>query len=636
VTYIPAIPLLPALAFLALLPLSCAARNRAIWLPLGAIVVSLVLSLMAFAAVWPGGAEKAAEPVYHESIPIATVGEGTIDLGLRLDPISAAMLLVITVVALCVQVFSLGYMRKDPRVGWYYAVLSLFTAAMLALVLADNFLMLYIMWEIMGLCSYLLIGFWHEKEGPRKAALKAFLTTRVGDIGFAIGLFVMFVTVGSFEFDAVLGSAAEWAPGVATTVALLLFFGAMGKSAQVPLHVWLPDAMAGPTPASALIHAATMVAAGVYLVARSMPIFEASGVALQVVLVVGLITAIVGGLLALVQHDIKKVLAYSTISQLGYMFIALGVGSVIAGMYHLITHAFFKSLLFLAAGVLIHAYHNQDMRKMGGAARALPITSAVFAVGSLALAGIFPFSGFWSKDEIILVLTKDGHYLAAAGALFAGFITAFYVARLWFRVFTRKPQAKGLHEAKVGKLAPMCVLAAITAVIGFFGPTLGDFLGYKIPWPDLVVAAVSSAVAVAGLAAGWWAYGRKGGEIDTGAVKARLGAVYSALVAKLYFDEMYQRLAVRPFTRAASGLSVFDISRIDWLVDGAAKAWNAVARVSWRFDDRAVDGGVNGVAAAIWAFGKRARSIQSGRIQTYQQLALVAVVLLLVFVVVKG
>ncbi|MCL4554033.1 MAG: NADH-quinone oxidoreductase subunit L, partial [Actinobacteria bacterium] len=284
------------------------------------------------------------------------------------------------------------------------------------------------MWEIMGLCSYLLIGFWHEKEASRKAAIKAFLTTRVGDIGFAIGLFVMFVTVGSFEFDAVLGSAAQWAPGVATTVALLLLFGAMGKSAQVPLHVWLPDAMAGPTPASALIHAATMVAAGVYLVARSMPIFEASGVALQVVLAVGLITAIVGGLLALVQHDIKKVLAYSTISQLGYMFIGLGVGSVIAGMYHLITHAFFKSLLFLAAGVLIHAYHNQDMRKMGGAVRALPITSGVFAVGSLALAGIFPFSGFWSKDEIILVLTKDGHYLAAAGALFAGFITAFYVA----------------------------------------------------------------------------------------------------------------------------------------------------------------------------------------------------------------
>ena len=635
-SYVTAIPLLPAAAFLLLLPLSRKARNSAIWVAVVAIAMAFVLSVMAFAAVWPGGADLAKEPAYHASFPIAVVGDSTIDIGVMLDPFSAAMLVVVTLVALCVQLYSIGYMHRDGRIGWYYAVLSLFTAAMLALVLADNFLMLYLAWEIMGLCSYLLIGYWHEQEAPRRASIKAFLTTRVGDVGFAIGLFLMYVTVGSFEFDAVLGSAADWAPGVATAVALLLLFGAMGKSAQVPLHVWLPDAMAGPTPASALIHAATMVAAGVYLIVRAMPIFEASGIALHVVLGVGLVTALVGALLAAVQHDIKKVLAYSTISQLGYMFIALGAGSAVAGMYHLITHAFFKSLLFLGAGVIIHAYHTQDMRQMGGLARFLPVTTATFAVGSLALAGIFPFSGFWSKDEIVLVLVKDGYYIAAAIALLAAFMTAFYVARLWFRVFTGPRQTEGLHEAHRSMLAPMVLLALITAGIGFGGPALGDFFGYKIPWPDPAIAGVSSGVAVAGLLLGWWAYGRRSVVLNTRTLKMRAGFLYGMLSQKLYFDLAYEYLAIRPFVKAASGLAAFDLARVDKIVTGAGSAWSRIAGISELFDRHVVDGGVNGMARGAWVLGRKARSIQSGRIQSYQRFALASLILLLMLVVMKG
>jgi NADH-quinone oxidoreductase subunit L len=643
VSYVLAIPLLPALAFVLLVPMSGALRNRALWIPVTAIALTLLLSVMAFAAVWPGDVHHdeasntvLAEPAYHASVAIAPVGDTTIDIGIRLDPVSAAMLLVITIVALCVQIYSLGYMHRDARVGWYYAVLSLFTAAMLALVLADNFLMLYLAWEIMGLCSYLLIGFWHEQEAPRRASIKAFLTTRVGDVGFALGLFVMYATVGSFEFEAVLGSAADWAPGVATTVALLFLFGAMGKSAQVPLHVWLPDAMAGPTPASALIHAATMVAAGVYLVARALPIFSASGVALEVVLIVGAVTALVGGLLAAVQHDIKKVLAYSTISQLGYMFIALGAGSLVAGMYHLITHAFFKSLLFLGAGVIIHAYHTQDMREMGGLAKFLPVTTLTFTAGSLALAGVFPFSGFWSKDEILTVLLHDHRYFAFAIALAAAFVTAFYVARLWFRVFTGPRQLEGLHEGHRTMLVPMVVLAAITTVIGFAGPSLGAFLGHKIPWPDPTAAGISTVTAALGLTLGWWAYGRRSIVLNTRSLKQRAGYAYDILAQKLYFDVTYEYFIVRPFMRLAAGLAVFDLKRVDGVVNGAASVWDRVSRGSWAFDTSVIDGAVNGAAGVARALGDRARSIQTGRIQTYQRLALGALVLLLLLIVVKG
>jgi NADH-quinone oxidoreductase subunit L len=631
--YVLAIPLLPAIAFAVLAPLSRAGRNRAIPFSVAAVVVSLVLSVVAFVQTWPGG--HGGEAAYHASTAFAHIGGSAFTAGLLVDPVSALMLLVVTIVAVAVQVYSLGYMHRDDRIGWYYAVLSLFTAAMLTLVLADNFLQLFMAWEVMGLCSYLLIGFWHEQEAPRRASLKAFMTTRVGDVGFMLGLWVMYATAGSFEFSVVLHDF-EWAPAAATTVSLLLLFGAMGKSAQLPLHVWLPDAMAGPTPASALIHAATMVAAGVYLVARALPIFEVSGVALTITLTIGALTALAGGLMAAVQHDIKKVLAYSTISQLGYMFIALGAGGFVAGLYHLVTHAFFKSLLFLGAGVIIHAAHTQDMREMGGLRKHLPVTTAVFGIGSLALAGVFPFSGFWSKDEIIAVLYHEHQYLALVAALAAAFVTAFYVARLWFRVFTGPEQSEGLREGHVEMLVPMGVLAAITAVIGFAGPALGEFLGHEIPWPDPGLAALSLGVAGAGLALGWWTYGRRSVVLNTRRIKQRVRPLYGALDQKLYFDLTYDYFIVKPYGRVAAVLGEFDRAVVDGAVNGAAGLWRAGADAGGVFDRRVLDGAINGLAALVRSAGAQLRRVQVGRVQVYQGVMLVSLVLFMLLIVVKG
>ncbi len=625
-----AIPLLPAAAFALLAPMSRELRNRAKWVSIVAMSASLALAVVAFVQAWLAPAHgEGARVVFHAFAPIAP--GGAFGFGLLLDPVSAVMLIVVTVVGLAVQVYSLGYMHSDERVGWYYAVLSLFSAAMLAVVLADNFLMLYMAWEVMGLCSYLLIGFWHTEEGPRKASIKAFLVTRVGDIGFALGLAAMFALKGSFAFAEVLPAASKWAPGAATLVALLLLFGAMGKSAQFPLHVWLPDAMAGPTPASALIHAATMVAAGVYLVARALPIFVASGVALSVTLLIGIVTALLGGSLALVQYDIKKVLAYSTISQLGYMFVALGTASEVAGLYHLVTHAFFKSLLFLAAGVIIHSTHTQDMREMGGLRKKMPVTTGVFTIGALALAGVFPLSGFFSKDEILASLLRGHHYAFFGFALLAALLTAFYVTRLWVRVFwgTGSDHA---HEGHRVMLAPMVVLAAITLVIGFASVAFAGFLGHEGEWPEVGLAAASTLTALVGIGAGWWVYAM--GKVDTAELRERLRLPYLVLQQKYYMDRLYEAAFVKPFEKVAGAFARFDLGVIDGAVNGAAALWVRATRVSWRFDVSVIDGGVNRLADAVVAAGERLRRLQSGSVQSYQRLVLGAVVLLLAWVMV--
>ncbi len=624
-----AIPLLPAAAFAVLAPMSRALRNSAKTVSLVAMTGSLVLALVAFAEVWSARGGEGTHAVFHAFLPIAP--GHAFGFGLLLDPVSAVMLLVVTIVGLCVQVYSLGYMHTDERVGWYYAVLSLFSAAMLAVVLADNFLELYMAWEIMGLCSYLLIGFWHTEEGPRKASIKAFLTTRVGDVGFGLALAAMFALTGSFAFDVVLPASAGWTPGAATLVALLLLFAAMGKSAQFPLHVWLPDAMAGPTPASALIHAATMVAAGVYLVARALPVFVASGVALTVTLAIGIVTALLGGTLALVQHDIKKVLAYSTISQLGYMFVALGTASEVAALYHLVTHAFFKSLLFLGAGVIIHSTHTQDMREMGGLRRKMPVTTAVFTVGALALAGVFPLSGFFSKDEILASLLRGGHYWFFAGALLAALLTAFYVTRLWVRVFwgTGSDHA---HEGHRVMLAPMAVLAAITAVIGFASVAFAGFLGHEGEWPEVGLAAASTLTALGGIGAAWWVYSLGG--VDTEALKARLKVPYDVLVQKYYMDALYEAAFVKPYEAAARALAAFDLGVIDGAVNGVATLWVRATQVSRNFDVNVIDGAVNGAADAVVEAGGKLRRLQTGRVQSYQRLIVGGLVLLLAWVMV--
>ncbi|MGV8082194.1 MAG: NADH-quinone oxidoreductase subunit L [Coriobacteriia bacterium] len=609
-----AIPALPVVAFAVMVFMPRSLRNRSVWISIGASAASVVLAVIAFFRVVLSVHNDVAAAIWIGTWRLATVDGRAIELSMRLDTIAAVLLPTVAIVGMCVQIFSLGYMRHDARKGWYFAVVSLFTAAMLGLVLSNDLLLAFVAWEIMGLCSYLLIGFWFENEEPRNASQKAFIVTRVGDLGFFFALIVIYKTVGTFDLTAVLGSVDSWAPGVAIAVASGLLLGAMGKSAQVPLHVWLPDAMAGPTPASALIHAATMVAAGVFLVARTMPIFLAAPPVLTATLVVGLVTALVGGSIACVQYDIKKVLAYSTISQLGLMFVALGVAGVSAALFHLVTHAFFKALLFLGAGAIIHAVDSQDMRDMRGLRKRLPITWITFLTGSLALVGVAPLSGFFSKDGIIATLLHANRGWAVAGVFAASALTAFYMTRLYFRVFEGPPRRQPQAEKDGAMLVPLGLLATATLIIGWFGPAFSRFVGHEGEWPTAALIIASTAVAALGIGAGWWVYGRRGGAADTAAYRRKLGLLHTALTNKLYFDAAYDTLLVRPFRVIARGFAAFDRNGID--------------------------GAVNDLASSAREAGSTLRRLQSGRLQSYQRLVLSAVVLfmacLMIYAAVKG
>ncbi len=403
-------------------------------------------------------------------------GSFNLEIGLLIDPLTAVMLLVVTIVSSCVQIYSLGYMHGDSRYSRYFAYLSLFTFSMLGLVLSNNFAMIFIFWELVGLTSYLLIGFWFEKKSASDAGKKAFITTRTGDLGFIVGILITLYACGTLNFGEVFTKieTGVFAGGLVTAAAIFIFAGAVGKSAQFPLHVWLPDAMEGPTPVSALIHAATMVAAGVYLVARGMTIFMASDTAALVVAIIGITTSFMAASIALVQIDIKRVLAYSTVSQLGYMIMALGLGGYGAGTFHLMTHAFFKSLLFLCAGSVIHAVHTNDMLEMGGLSKKMKITAATMFIASFSIAGIFPLSGFWSKDEI--VASTIGHPIFMVLTLLVAFMTAFYMFRLCFLTFTGAPRDQEkfdhAHESPKTMTYPLMFLAFLAVFAGWVG----------IPW----------------------------------------------------------------------------------------------------------------------------------------------------------
>ncbi|MYI85230.1 MAG: NADH-quinone oxidoreductase subunit L, partial [Dehalococcoidia bacterium] len=395
----------------------------------------------------------------ENSIEWTAIGDFELNMGIAVDPITMVMLAVITTVALMVNIFSVGYMKGEPRYWWYFAVLQLFVASMLMLVLADNLLLLYVAWELVGLSSFLLIGHYWERRSAVEAAKKAFITTRVGDVGLLIGIILFWEATGTFNILEITEHVKNGAIGDTRLFVTMMFIllGAMGKSAQLPFHVWLPDAMEGPTPVSALIHAATMVVAGVYLVARMLPVFELAGDALTVVMVVGLLTALFSGVVAFAQTDIKKVLAYSTVSQLGFMFVALGAGYASAGMFHLFTHAFFKALLFLGAGaVIIGTHHHQEMGQLGGLWRKMPITAATFLIGSLAMAGLFPLAGFWSKDEILHAVEGQGTWAFFLLSI-AAIMTAFYTARLFIRTFLGKPRDEEVasHTREVGPVMPL-------------------------------------------------------------------------------------------------------------------------------------------------------------------------------------
>jgi NADH-quinone oxidoreductase subunit L len=552
------------------------------------------------------------------------------DAALRLDALSAVMVLVVTGVGFLIHVYSVGYMHDDPGFARYFAYLNLFTTAMLLLVLGDNLLVLFVGWEGVGLCSYLLIGFWYEKPENAAAGKKAFLVNRVGDAAFLLGLFVLVWTVGTetgawtLDFAALeghrdaLATATVGGVPVALVAGLLLFAGATGKSAQIPLYVWLPDAMAGPTPVSALIHAATMVTAGVYLVARLGWLYALSPAALAVVALVGAATALLAAVIATAQTDIKKVLAYSTVSQLGYMFLALGVGAPGAALFHLVTHAFFKALLFLGAGSVIHGLGGeQDMERMGGLRRAMPVTFATMTVGVLALAGVWPLAGFFSKDEILWGAFAAGtHPMPALGVvgMVVALLTAYYGGRLLVLTFLGESRVTEhahhhLHESPAVMTGPLVLLALLAAGGGW------------LPIPALVAPVVDAThahghaahapagfmalavgVAVAGLALAWVLHGRLPG---LAAILAwRLGPVHRAVRAKLWVDELYDAVVVRPLFRAADFFARF-------------------------LDPRVIDGVAGGAAILVGATAGVWRRVQTGNVQHYALSFLVGALLLL-------
>ena len=524
-----------------------------------------------------------------------------IRLGFFVDQITIVMLAVVSFVALLVQVYSVAYMRGDPKYGWYFTCMSLFAASMLTLVLADNLLLLYAAWEGVGFCSFLLIGFWWERRSAAEAAKKAFITTRIGDVGFLIGILLLWREAGTFDIteifdfaerggfnDADIGGLGLSGNAYLTIAVLFLFAGAVGKSGQFPLHVWLPDAMEGPTPVSALIHAATMVVAGVYMVARMFPLFVlADDIALDVVTALGLITVLMSATMGLVETDIKRVIAYSTLNSLGLMFVALGSGSVTAAMLYLFVHGFFKALLFLASGSVIHATEKQDIRELGGLAAKMPVTAAVFGIGTLAMIGVIPVSGFWAKDEVLHALDQHRSIVLYALALISVFITALYMTRLFIRTFlfeARDRVAWGhSHDAEPLMTLPLVLLGALTAVggfvvFGFVGEALGfpggfgEFVFFEDPEPfdfALDVAIFSTALAVGGIVTGWYFWSEKA-EPARRAGEA-LQPAYETLRNRYYIDDAYQWVIDRVVLTLGTVVAWFDRNIVnDTAVDGSA------------------------------------------------------------------
>jgi NADH-quinone oxidoreductase subunit L len=582
------------------------------------------------------------------------LGEWVVDVTLRLDSLSALMIAFVTFVGFLIHVYSAGYMGHDAGYGRYFAYLNLFMFSMLTLVLAGNFLLMFVGWEGVGLCSYLLIGYDYHKKFAADAGKKAFVVNRIGDFGFILGIFGIFALFGSLDFGKVFSAAAAnpgaYAPYM-TLVCLCLFLGAAGKSAQVPLYVWLPDAMAGPTPVSALIHAATMVTAGVYMVARCNVLFRLSPDALLVVAVIGGFTALFAATIGLAQTDIKKVLAYSTVSQLGYMFLACGVGAFGAGMFHVLTHAFFKACLFLGSGSVIHALGGeQDLRKMGGLAKKIPITYATFLVATLAIAGVPLLAGFFSKDAILAAVFEARFPQAPwlpkllwSAALFTAGLTAFYMFRLvslaFYGRFRGTPEQEAhVHESPSSMTVPLVVLAVLSVVGGWIGipivhggNRIGEFLAPVMPriagehaaahHPsvslEIALMAASVAVATVGLALAWLWYAK--GEGRTPArIAERFPRLYDAVWNKYRVDEFYDAVFVEGLGKGGGRfLWEVDATVVDLIPNGAAALTRGASALSNLFDKHLVDGAVNGVADSFQGGYRLLRRSQTGRVQNY-------------------
>ena len=589
-----------------------------------------------------GSAHHAVKPV-TETITWWQNGSVKFGVGTYVDGLTVIMLVVVTLISLLVQIYSVAYMRGDRRYTWYFAALSLFTASMLTLVVAENMLEFLVGWELVGLCSFMLIGHWWEEPANSRAAIKAFLTTRTGDIGLMIGIIILFFTVGSFGIGAtnLYATGAHAHHDLLLAAAICLMIGIIGKSGQFPLHTWLPDAMAGPTPVSALIHAATMVVAGVYLGARVYPVFfngfSIGHGGVNFMALIGGVTIIIGAVLAFVQTDIKKVLAYSTISQLGYMVMALGVGAWTAAVFHLFTHAFFKALLFLGAGSVSHAAgHSFDMREMGGLRKPMPVTFWTFIIGSLALAGIFPLAGFWSKDEILVNAGANGYNAFLIVGLVGAFLTAAYMTRaVWLTFFGEYRGHEHPHESERLITVPLVVLGTLSVVAGFANAAplglekIQDWVQPTFAFPTLhnaafdypkAVLSVGVAVVAIGIAAYYW-LNRDHLRSLTGLTErnslARSG--YAFLVNKYYLDDLYENVIVGGLQGAVARASYWvNQNVIDGVVNGVGRTATLAARYTYLIvDQRIVDGTVNEIAHEADAAGGELRRVQSGRVQRY-------------------
>jgi NADH-quinone oxidoreductase subunit L len=600
----------------------------------GAILLSFLVSVAAVSQLVSLRPEE--RSIVQQAFTWMTSGDFSIGLTFRLDPLSAVMILVVTGIGSLIHIYSTAYMQdeRDREFATYFAYLNLFAAFMLVLVLGANFLVMFVGWEGVGLCSYLLIGFWFEKPSAADAGKKAFIVNRIGDFGFLLGILLAFVRFGTLDFQevahAVAGIGPEAAFGTLSLITLLLFIGATGKSAQIPLYVWLPDAMEGPTPVSALIHAATMVTAGVYMIGRNAALFSRAPETLAIVAVIGTATALMAGTIGLVQNDIKRVLAYSTVSQLGYMFLAMGVGAFAGGIFHLYTHAFFKALLFLASGAVIHAIGGeQDLRRMGGLKRELPLTYWTFLVGAIAIAGVPGLSGFFSKDEILYRAFAGGHTVLWSIGLLTSLLTAVYMFRLVFLVFhgeRREPAAAAgghhhLHDAPPAMAVALVVLAVGSIVAGYAGlpavlgggdrfghflePSLGGEAGEEAGHAglELTLMAVSAGVAIAGVGIAAYYFLRNRAAAD--ALAARFSGLYRVLSNKYYVDEVYDATIVQPVRITAE--------------DGL---WKIV-------DMRIIDGSVNGVGQLVAGFSETLRRVQTGSVRAYAASLLLGAVAIL-------
>jgi NADH-quinone oxidoreductase subunit L len=626
---IPLIAILPLAGFVVTAVIGRRLGKQAHLIPVWLVGIAWVIGMIvAFGAITHAEpfAEEGYRVLLYDWIP---AGSFQVQAAFYVDTLTACLLIVVLTIGLLVHIYSIGYMSHDPGYWRFFAYLNLFMFSMLLLVLADDFLVIFVAWELVGLSSYLLIGFWKHKQTAALAAKKAFLVNRVGDVGFALGIMLIFASLGTLQIHGEAGVLARIGELDHTTIlviSLLTFAGAMGKSAQFPLHVWLPDAMEGPTPVSALIHAATMVNAGVYLVARTSPIFAHAQEALVVVAAIGIFTAILAASIAMTQTDIKRVLAYSTLSQLGYMFAALGVGAFTAAIFHLMTHGFFKGLLFLGSGSVIHAVHEeQDMRRMGGLAKRIPITYATMLVGSLAISGIPPLAGFFSKDEILGEAFKLGFPWVWGIGIVVAVMTAFYMFRLMGLTFWGTSRVDphvepNIHESPRVMTTPLILLAIPSAILGLIlGLPLGasvlhgwlepvfhgsvDLLhheeaAYALFGIDGALIGASVAVAAIGIAVAWRLFGAEIGSLhlparpDTvRAISSRMPFLYRASLNKWWFDELNHLLFIVIGGRVASFL--------------------------WWFDRRVVDGTVNDLAGVTIGAGRGLRRVQTGRVQNY-------------------